>query len=118
MSMQERLNDLNRRKEEAALGGGAQRLQAQREKGKLTARERIALLVDQGTFEEFDSLVVHRANDFGVENQRVPGDAVVTGQARIEGRPVCLFSQDFTVIGGSVSEVAAEKICKIMDVAL
>jgi acetyl-CoA carboxylase carboxyltransferase component len=118
MSIEERLEDLRLRKEQAALGGGVRRIQAQHDRGKLTARERINLLTDPGTFEEFDSLVLHRASDFGVEQQRFPGDSVVTGFGRIEGRPVCVFSQDFTVIGGSVSEVAAEKICKIMDLAL
>ena len=118
MSIEERLEDLRRRKEQAAQGGGQRRIQAQHERGKFTARERISMLVDPGTFEEFDSLVVHRASDFGVDQQRYPGDSVVTGFAKIEGRPVCVFSQDFTVIGGSVSEVAAEKICKIMDLAV
>jgi len=118
MSMQERLEDLRRRKDQAALGGGHKRVEAQHGRGKLTARERIALLADPGTFEEFDSLVLHSASDFGVDQQRYPGDAVVTGYAKVEGRPVCLFSQDFTVIGGSVSEAAAEKICKVMDIAL
>jgi propionyl-CoA carboxylase beta chain len=118
MNIQERLEDLKRRKEQAALGGGQRRIDAQHQRGKLTARERIDLLVDQGTFEEFDALVTHRANDFGVDQQRFPGDSVVTGFARIENRPVCVFAQDFTVIGGSVSEVAAEKICKIMDLAV
>ncbi|HWO73980.1 MAG TPA: acyl-CoA carboxylase subunit beta [Dehalococcoidia bacterium] len=116
--MEQRLEDLRRRKEQAALGGGLRRIQAQHEKGKLTARERLALLTDEGTFEELDSLVVHHASDFGIDQQRYPGDSVVTGFARIEGRPVCVFAQDFTVIGGSVSEVAAEKICKVMDLAL
>ena len=118
MSIQERLEDLRRRKEQAAQGGGQRRIQAQHDKGKLTARERINLLADPGSFEEFDSLVLHRASDFGIDQQRYPGDSVVTGFARIEGRPVALFAQDFTVVGGSVSEVAAEKICKIMDLAL
>ncbi|HEX5368444.1 MAG TPA: carboxyl transferase domain-containing protein, partial [Dehalococcoidia bacterium] len=116
--MEERLEDLRRRKDQAAQGGGQRRIQAQHERGKFTARERINMLVDPGTFEEFDSLVVHRASDFGVDQQRYPGDSVVTGFAKIEGRPVCVFSQDFTVIGGSVSDVAAEKFCKIMDLAV
>ncbi len=118
MSIEKKLEELQQRKTEAALGGGAKRIEAQRQKGKLTARDRIDLLVDPGSFEEFDALVVHRATDFGIDRQKFPGDAVVTGQARVEGRPVFLFSQDFTVFGGSVSEVAAEKICKIMDLAL
>jgi propionyl-CoA carboxylase beta chain len=118
MSIHERLEDLRRRKEQAAMGGGARRIEAQHQRGKLTARERLNLLLDAGTFEEFDSLVLHDATDFGIDQQRFPGDSVITGYGRIEGRPVCVFSQDFTVIGGSVSEVAAAKICKIMDLAL
>jgi propionyl-CoA carboxylase beta chain len=118
MSIQERLEDLRRRKEQAALGGGARRIEAQHQRGKMTARERLNLLLDPGTFEEFDSLVLHDATDFGVDQQRFPGDSVVTGYGRVEGRQVCVFSQDFTVIGGSVSEVAAQKICKIMDLAM
>jgi acetyl-CoA carboxylase carboxyltransferase component len=118
LSIEQRLEDLNRRKEQAAQGGGQRRIQAQHDRGKFTARERINMLADQGSFEEFDSLVLHRATDFGVDQQQYPGDSVVTGFAKIEGRPVCIFSQDFTVIGGSVSEVAAEKICKVMDLAI
>ena len=118
MSMQDKLDDLRRRKEQAALGGGLRRIQAQHDRGKQTARERIAMLADAGSFEEFDSLVLHRATDFGIDQQKFPGDSVVTGFAKIEGRPVAIFAQDFTVVGGSVSEVAAEKICKVMDMAL
>jgi propionyl-CoA carboxylase beta chain len=118
LSIEQRLEDLNRRKEQAAQGGGQRRIQAQHDRGKFTARERINMLADQGSFEEFGSLVLHRATDFGVDQQQYPGDSVVTGFAKIEGRPVCIFSQDFTVIGGSVSEVAAEKICKVMDLAI
>lgn len=116
--MQERLDDLRRRKEQAALGGGQRRIDAQHARGKFTARERLNLLLDSGSFDELDSLVIHRSSDFGVDQQRFPGDSVVTGSGRIEGRPVYVFAQDFTVIGGSVSEVAAEKICKVMDLAL
>jgi acetyl-CoA carboxylase carboxyltransferase component len=118
MNIRERLEDLQRRRAEAALGGGARRIEQQRAKGKQTARDRVHLLVDEDSFEELDALVVHRGTEFGVERQKFPGDAVVTGFARIDGRPVCLFSQDFTVFGGSVSEAAAEKICKVMDLAL
>ena len=118
MSNQDQLDELNRRKEQAALGGGQRRIDAQHQRGKLTARERIAILVDPGSFEEFDPLVTHRSSDFGIDQQNYPGDSVVTGFAHIEGRSVCVFAQDFTVVGGSVSEVAAEKICKIMDLAL
>ncbi|HEX5139817.1 MAG TPA: acyl-CoA carboxylase subunit beta [Dehalococcoidia bacterium] len=118
MTIHERLEDLRHRKEQAAQGGGQRRIQAQHDRGKFTARERINMLVDSGSFEEFDSLVLHRATDFGIDKQTYPGDSVVTGFARVEGRPVALFAQDFTVVGGSVSEVAAEKICKIMDLAM
>ena len=118
MDINERLEDLKKRKAEGTLGGGARRIEAQRQRGKLTARDRIRLLVDSNSFEEFDSLVLHQASDFGVDKQRFLGDAVVTGFARVEGRPVYVFSQDFTVVGGSVSEAAAEKICKIMDLAM
>ncbi|GBG27096.1 Acetyl-coenzyme A carboxylase carboxyl transferase subunit beta, chloroplastic [Hondaea fermentalgiana] len=105
-------------KEQALLGGGEARIAKQHEKGKLTARERIALLVDHGTFVEYDSLKLHRCTDFGMEKQQFYGDGVVTGHGFINGRPVFLFSQDFTVFGGSLSETHAEKICKIMDKAL
>jgi propionyl-CoA carboxylase beta chain len=118
MSIHERLDDLRHRKEQAKQGGGQRRVQAQHDRGKLTARERLSILADPGSFEEFDSLVLHRATDFGVDQQRFLGDSVVTGFAKVEGRPVGVFAQDFTVVGGSVSEVAAEKICKVMDMAL
>jgi propionyl-CoA carboxylase beta chain len=118
VDINERLEDLKKRKSQGALGGGPQRIEAQRNRGKLTARERIHLLVDPRSFEEFDSLVLHSAIDFGVDKQRFYGDAVVTGFARIDGRPAYIFSQDFTVVGGSVSEVAAQKICKVMDLAM
>jgi acetyl-CoA carboxylase carboxyltransferase component len=116
--MQDKLEDLRRRKEQAALGGGQRRIQAQHDRGKQTARERIAVLVDPGSFEEFDSLILHRASDFGIDQQKFSGDSVVTGFAKVDGRPVAIFAQDFTVVGGSVSEVAAEKICKVMDLAM
>ncbi len=118
MNINDRLEDLKKRKGEGMLGGGVRRVEAQRQRGKLTARDRIALLADPGSFEEFDSLVLHNFSDFGVDKQRFYGDAVITGAARIDGRPVYLFSQDFTVVGGSVSEVAARKICKVMDLAM
>ncbi len=116
--MKDKLEHLREIKQEALLGGGQERIDKQHEKGKLTARERIELLVDEGSFDEVDMLVKHRSNDFGLDNQKIPGDGVVTGFARIDGRPVALFSQDFTVFGGSLSEAHAEKICKIMDMAL
>jgi propionyl-CoA carboxylase beta chain len=109
------LDDLERR---AELGGGDERLRRQHGAGKLTARERIDLLFDPGTFEELDKLVVHRCRDFGMDEQQVPGDGVVSGYGRIEGRPVYAFAQDFTVFGGSLSETNAAKIVKIMDQAM
>jgi propionyl-CoA carboxylase beta chain len=105
-------------RELAQQGGGAERIAAQHKKGKLTARERIDFLVDEGSFVELDRFVVHRCTDFGMEAQQILGDGVVTGYALIDGRPVYVFSQDFTVFGGSLSETYAEKICKVMDMAL
>src|ERR1044071_5516353 len=99
-------------------GGGARRIEAQHEKGKLTARERIDVLLDSDSFEEWDMFVEHRSQDFGMAEQKVPGDGVVTGYGTINGRLVFVFSQDFTVFGGSLSEAHAEKICKIMDQAM
>ena len=101
------LEDLERR---AELGGGADRLEKQHAAGKLTARERIDLLFDAGTFLEVDKLVTHRCRDFGMEEQVIPGDGVVAGQGRVDGRPVFAFAQDFTVFGGSLSETNAAKI--------
>ncbi len=113
-----KFQDLKDRKEKAKLGGGADKIEAQHKKGKLTAFERIELLVDEGSFEEIDMFVKHRANDFGLDKQHYPGDGVVTGFAKINGRPVALYSQDFTVFGGSLSETHAEKIIKIMNMAM
>lgn len=104
--------------EEAQLGGGQPRIDSQHEKGKLTARERIHFLLDEGSFEEIGMLVVHRSSDFGMDKQRVLGDGVVTGYGTVNGRLVYVFAQDFTVFGGSLSETHAEKICKIMDLAM
>ena len=112
------LEDLQRRREAACLGGGVERIEQQHARGKLTARERIEALLDEGSFEEFDTYVTHRCTDFGMAERRVPGDGVVTGWGRIHGRPVYVFSQDFTVFGGSLSETHAQKICKIMDMAM
>ncbi len=109
---------LSRLEHLAELGGGEDRLRRQHDSGKLTARERIELLFDPGTFEEFDKLVTHRCRDFGMEDQIVPGDGVVSGFGRVAGRPVYAFAQDFTVFGGSLSETNAAKIVKIMDLAL
>jgi len=116
--MQEILEELERRREAARMGGGQRRIDAQHAKGKLTARERIELLLDEGSFEEFDMFVAHRCTDFGMEEQRPSGDGVVTGWGTINGRLVYVFSQDFTVFGGSLSETHAQKICKIMDMAV
>ena len=102
----------------ARLGGGQNRIDAQHRKGKLTARERLELLLDAGTFEEWDMFVEHRCSDFGMAANKVPGDGVVTGYGMINGRLVFVFSQDFTVFGGALSEAHAEKICKIMDQAM
>src|SRR5258708_16431159 len=109
---------LSNYRKEALLGGGEKRLEDQHKKGKLTARERIALLLDDDSFEEFDMFVRHRSNDFGLEKQRPLGDGVVTGCGRIHGRFVYVYSQDFTVFGGSLSEVHAEKIVKVMELAM
>ena len=116
--MQELLEQLESRRAEARLGGGQRRIDAQHGKGKLTARERIEVLLDEGSFEEFDMYVTHRCTDFGIEKQKVAGDGVVTGWGTINGRQVYVFSQDFTVLGGSLSETHAQKICKIMDMAM
>ena len=113
-----RLEELRRRNEAAAAGGGPERVARQHASGKLTARERVETLLDTGTFEEFDRFVEHRSRQFGMESQRVPGDGVITGHGRIDGRSVFVFAQDFTVFGGSLSETYAAKICKIMDLAL
>ena len=114
----DRLEELRRRNREAEAGGGPERLARQKAEGKLSARERIGLLIDPGTFEELDRFVVHRSQDFGMETQRIPGDGVVTGHGAIDGRQVFVFAQDFTVFGGSLSETYAAKICKIMDLAM
>jgi propionyl-CoA carboxylase beta chain len=116
--MKEQIQKLHALLDEAKLGGGKDRIEAQHQKGKLTARERIELLLDPGTFHEVDMLVMHRSTDFGLGEQRVLGDGVVTGYGRINGRLVFLFSQDFTTFGGSLSEAHGEKICKIMDMAM
>src|SRR5512138_2813058 len=112
------LADLRERTRRAEAGGGAERRERQHREGKLTARERVALLLDEGSFEELDKLVEHRCTDFGMAAQRIPGDGVVSGYGRIDGRPVAVFAQDFTVFGGSLSETNARKICKVMDLAV
>ena len=116
--MNDILTELENRRAEARLGGGKKRIDAQHAKGKLTARERVEILLDEGSFEEFDMFVVHRCEDFGMADQRPAGDGVVTGWGTINGRMIYVFSQDFTVFGGSLSETHARKICKIMDMAM
>jgi len=118
LSLKEKLEQLEAMRSLAKKGGGDERIESQHKKGKLTARERIELLVDPNSFEEFDMFVTHRSHDFGLSENRVLGDGVVTGCGKINGRPVYLFSQDFTVFGGSLSEAHAEKICKIMKMAM
>jgi propionyl-CoA carboxylase beta chain len=116
--MREKLEQLKQRRAESELGGGAERIKTQHDKGKMTARERLDVLLDPGTFVEFDRFVTHRSTDFGLADEKYLGDGVVTGYGRIEGRLVYVFSQDFTVFGGSLSEAHAEKICKVMDQAV
>jgi len=116
--MSANIEELERRRAAARMGGGERRTAAQHAKGKLTARERLMVLLDEGSFEEYDTYVEHNCTDFGMEAQRIPGDGVVTGSGTIDGRLVFVFSQDFTVFGGSLSERHAQKICKIMDMAM
>jgi propionyl-CoA carboxylase beta chain len=118
LSKETPIEELRRRYAEARQGGGEERVAKQHAAGKLTARERIEAMLDPGSFQELDALVVHRSTDFGMDRQRIPGDGVVTGHGRIDGRPVFVFAQDFTVFGGSLSETFAEKICKVMDLAM
>src|SRR5580765_4172089 len=113
-----KLEQLRERSVLAEAGGGSARVKKQHEAGKMTARERVEFLLDEGSFEEFDKLVVHRSRDFGLDKQLYPGDGVVTGHGLIDGRSVFVFAQDFTVFGGSLSETHAEKICKVMDLAM
>ena len=116
--MHEIIRELEEKRAAARLGGGQKRIDAQHAKGKLTARERLDLLLDPASFEEWDMFVEHRCHDFGMADQKIPGDGVVTGYGTINGRLVFVFSQDFTVFGGALSEAHAEKICKIMDHAM
>src|SRR5665213_582401 len=116
--MRATLDELEARRRRARLGGGEKRIETQHKKGKLTARERLEVLLDPGSFEEYDMFVTHRATDFGMAETVIPGDGVVTGWGTINGRMTYVFSQDFTVFGGSLSETHAQKICKIMDLAL
>ncbi len=117
MAIEDKITELNKLREQAKAGGGTKRIEAQHAKGKLTARERIDLLLDPGTFEEIDSFVMHRCTDFGLAEQQFLGDSVVTGYGNIKGRKAFIFAQDFTIFGGSLSKVASEKICKAMDLA-
>jgi propionyl-CoA carboxylase beta chain len=117
MSIEAKIKKLEELNERALLGGGQDRIDRQHKSGKLTARERLELLFDPGTFVEIDKFVTHRCTDFGMDEQKIPGDGVVTGYGRIEGRQVFVFAQDFTVFGGSLSGAFAEKICKVMDLA-
>ncbi|MBI4455373.1 MAG: acyl-CoA carboxylase subunit beta [Acidobacteria bacterium] len=118
MDVKSKLEELEKRSRAAELGGGETRLQRQHAAGKMTARERVEFLLDEGSFNELDKFVTHRCADFGMEKHRIPGDGVVTGYGRIDGRLVFLFAQDFTVFGGSLGEAYAQKICKVMDLAI
>lgn len=116
--MSDKIRELHRRRQAALLGGGEERIAAQHSKGKLTARERLELLLDPGSFQEIDMFVQHRSRDFGLDKQHFPGDGVVTGYGKVNGRTIFVFSQDFTVLGGSLSEAHGAKICKMMDMAM
>ena len=115
---QDKVKELIDLRNQAKLGGGEKRIESQHKKGKYTARERIAMLLDEDSFEEFDMFVTHRCNNFGMEKTKFLGDGVVTGQGTINGRIVFVFAQDFTVFGGALSEMLAQKICKVMDKAM
>ena len=116
--MKEELDKLAKLEAEIKAGGGGKRIQQQHESGKLTARERINLLFDPGTFQELDLFVQHRCTNFGMDKISIPADAVVTGFGKVNGRTVCAFSQDFTTRGGTLGEMHARKICKVMDLSL
>jgi propionyl-CoA carboxylase beta chain len=116
--MHDIIEQLDRKREAARQGGGPKRVEAQHAKGKLSARERLDLLLDPGSFEEWDMFVEHRCHDFGMADNKIPGDGVVIGYGTINGRLVFVYSQDFTVFGGALSEAHAEKICKVMDQAM
>lgn len=118
MASQDKIKKLIDLRAEAKLGGGEKRIVSQHKKGKYTARERIDMLLDEGSFEEFDMFVTHRCTNFGMEKTKFLGDGVVTGQGTVDGRLIFVFSQDFTVFGGSLSETFAQKICKVMDMAM
>jgi acetyl-CoA carboxylase carboxyltransferase component len=118
MDIERKIKELEKRNLEAELGGGEERIAHQHSRGKMTARERLHYLLDEGSFQEIDKFVVHRCNDFGMEKKKIPGDGVVTGYGTVNGRLVFVFSQDFTVFGGSLSGPFGEKVCKVMDLAL
>ncbi len=118
MSNKSKMTQLEEMRQQALLGGGEKRIAAQHAKGKLTARERLDILLDAGSFQEIDMFVTHRSVDFGMDAEHPLGDSVVVGMGRVDGRPIYVWSQDFTVFGGSLSEVDADKICKIMDLAV
>jgi propionyl-CoA carboxylase beta chain len=118
VSAEDRLHELRRRNAQAEAAGGEERVRRQHKAGKRTARERLELLLDAGSFMEIDRFVVHQTHDFGMQAQKIPGDGVITGSGRIHGRPVFVFAQDFTVFGGSLSDAYARKICKVMDLAM
>jgi acetyl-CoA carboxylase carboxyltransferase component len=118
MTIEDNIQHLLNKREEAKLGGGQKRIDSQHKKGKLTARERIDILLDEGSFEEFDMFVTHHSTDFDLENQQFLTDGVVTGHGTIDGRVVYVYAQDFTILGGSLSESYARKICKVMDQAM
>src|SRR5712691_7481096 len=118
MGLKENLERIQSLSHQAELGGGEERLKRQREGGRLTARARIDFLLDQGSFVELDKFKTHRCDDFGMADRKIPGDGVVAGYGTIDGRQVCIFSQDFTVFGGSLSGAFAEKVCKVMDLAM
>ncbi len=118
MTMDDRIDELRARRREAEKGGGEERIESQHEKGKMTARERIDYFLDEGTFHEFDQFRTHRNHKFGMEEEQTPGDGVVTGYGEVNGRTVFVFAHDFTVFGGSLGEVFAEKVCKVMDKAM
>jgi propionyl-CoA carboxylase beta chain len=118
LGIKENLEELARRSSEAEVGGGEERIRKQHEAGKLTARERVEVLLDPGTFVEVDKFKTHRCTDFGMEQRKILGDGVVTGYGKVDGRLVYVFSQDFTVFGGSLSGAFAEKVVKIMDLAM
>ena len=118
MTNQDKVKELIELRAQAKIGGGEKRIESQHKKGKYTARERIAMLLDENSFEEFDMFITHRCYNFGMEKTKFLGDGVVTGQGTIDGRLVFVFAQDFTVFGGALSEMLAQKICKVMDKAM